>query len=189
MTQYIEPYTPNLVPQGEDVLQLARFLSDEFQRIETAIRGASVQASYGGLTVQTPQTGTANIVPRQITEFSSFVPAVPNRVRLNAPGFDSLTPEENGVYVLQCQFTVNVDQLTTYRITADLDGSPSPIFGEWETSNQQFAATMTFSGMLEIEQGQELSVLVQASADASTYDIQSGIFMLYRISELRQVRT
>lgn len=191
MTQYIEPYTPNMVPQHDDpdMAELERFLSDELLRIEVAIRGAAVMAAYAGLTVDTPQTGVANIVARRIDEFNGFTPEAPNRITTAAPTFDILTPLEDGVYMAQCQFTAEVNQLTTYRITLAKDDVFSGIFGAWRTSNQVTDLTMTFSGMVEIAPGEEISVYVQADSDLSTFNIQSGIFMLYRISELHRVRS
>ena len=190
MTQYIEPYTPNAVPQHDDpdLAELERFLADEFQRVEIAIRGASVAAAYAGLTVENAQVGVANILPRAITEFDSFVPEAPNRITTAAPGFDILTPEEDGVYMALAQFTIQVDQLTVYRITMAKDGVLSNIFGAWRTSNQVTDLTMTFSGMIEISPGEAINVVVNSDRDGATFNIQNGIFMLFRISELHQIR-
>ncbi len=188
MTEYIEPYIPNLVPQGDDVAEVQRFLADELQRIAVSIRGASVAAAYGGLLVTVPNIGNTTPAPRIIFEFDDVTPAVPNRMESNPPTLDFITPLESGVYFVFAQFSVGVAQLILYRMTLQLDGVLTNVFGEWQTGVQQDAITMVFGGMVEITPGQEAQISV-ISDQLAAFNIQNGIFMLFRISEVHEVRT
>ena len=189
MAQFIVPYTPNLVPQGEDVLELERFLADELRRISISIRGSSVQSAYGGLLVDTPQTDTASILPHKITDWNNFTPEAPNRITTIAPDFDDLTVLEDGVYMAMCTISVAIRSGVRYSCTLAVNDVPSSIVSAVDASNQTDVITLAFSGMLDITPGDVLSVAVAANSDNEQFDIQSAIFMMFRISEIHQLRT
>ena len=187
MAAAIDPYVPNLVPQSGEIKDLERYLGEEFQRVAVAIRGSAVQSAYCGLAITAPHTDVANIAPHQIVDFDAFVPNQPNRITPLPPGFDSLNVLEDGVYYACCQFTVDIQSGRVYNITMYVNGVASPVFGTFDTSNQTDTIIMTFIGMVELKAGDEVQVWVNSTQDGSTFDLQSGVFMLFRISELIKV--
>ena len=79
------PYSPNLVPQArqdadtaESLRDLERFLSEEFERIETAMLFVPVQAAYGSLILATGPAADQPLVkgvPTAIGGFDAIRPA------------------------------------------------------------------------------------------------------------------
>jgi hypothetical protein len=182
---YIEPYVPNLIPQGEDIHDLQRFLEEELKRISYSIQGASVMAAYGALTQGTPSTGVANVIPEPIDTWDGYKPAIMNRIEL-APDGQGLIVEETGVYFLNAQVNVIINSGRFYTMTIYKNNMPTDISFSWDTSNQTDAITETITAMGEMERGDEVSLWVSANIDGSTFDIVSAIFNLFRISELQQ---
>ncbi|MCP4090822.1 MAG: hypothetical protein GY746_13685 [Gammaproteobacteria bacterium] len=183
------PYSANPVPRGGDITQLERFLEDELGRIATAIRATTVQAAYGGLTIDTPITDTVGTTPTAITDWETSYPARPSRVITSTdtgtvPDGSVLVPEEDGVYELLCQINVEIDSGRVYNLTLHKNDDPTIIYGTWDTSNQSDHIWMIFCGMVEAQAGDVFSVWANANQDSSTFNIQSGNFQCFRVSEL-----
>jgi hypothetical protein len=183
---FMQPYVPNLVPQGEDIHDLQRFLSEELARISYANQGVAVHASYGALTQVTPSTGVANIVPSMIDTWDGFKPARLNRMEVTLAG-QALTVTETGVYFLNAQINVIINSGRFYTLYVYKNGIPTGIEFSWDTSNQTDAITETITSIGELDQGDEVTIWISANIDASTFDIVSAIFNLFRISELQDI--
>lgn len=196
---FSEPYTPNLVPQadlqgdpGEQLRDLERFLSEELERIQTAMVLVPVQAAYGALTV----VGAAadqplDETPALIVGWNNTAPLVPNRVVADPVTTDSLTVTEGGVYQVLMQITAEVDQGRAYELRIYVNGNPSGFFVVVDPSQQTDIITITLNAMGEIDPGDFLQLFGEAEATAAphTFIMQSGVMSLTRISELHRDRT
>lgn len=196
---FSEPYTPNLVPQAaldqdptEQIRDLERFLSEELERLQTALQLVPVQAAYGALTV----VGTAadqplDDTPALITGWNNTAPLVPNRVVADPVTFDALTVTEGGVFQILIQITAGIDQGSSYTFTIFLNGSPTALFVGIDASQQTDVLTFTLMAMLEVDPGDFVQLFGQAQAQGAphTFIMQSGIFSLTRISELHRDRS
>ncbi len=199
---YASPYTPNLVPQtrieGEvtpekvlkQIINLERFLAEELERVEEGLRFVPVQAGYGALTVDpgpAPDQPMVKDTPTAITGFNNFAPDVPNRVTANAAlGADSLQVLEGGVYWIQVQITADIDSGTSYVITVARNGILGGIFGAVAASNQTDVITSTLFGLLSLNPGDLITVVVVASAAPAgpfQFIMESATFSVVRISE------
>ncbi len=197
------PYTPNLVPQvvlpigrGEQeattaelqsqIIDLERFLTEELDRIQIAMITATVQAAYGALEVDPAAANQllADGVPSIVTGFNSFAPAVPNRVTADATG-DSLVPEEGGIYQVLANITVNISSGTAYTMTAFVNGNPSGVFTTVDASNQTASIQLTLYGMIALNPGDTITLVVVATGPGGPHDFQidSAVYGLTRISE------
>lgn len=192
MTRYADPYVPSAVPVSPDdapVWQkdIERFLTDELAKLATAVQQTSVMAAYGGLVVETPAvSGTANIAPSQVTDWDDFIPREPNRVTIADDG-DSLVVREHGTYHISTQITADTTAGRVYRITLAVNDVLSPVFAEFDTSNQSDSVNLMFSAIIDLDAGDDISVWVNANINGSDFIPQSGVFQVFRISELRRV--
>ncbi len=199
---YASPYTPNLVPQtrieGEltpekivqQLINLERYLAEEMERIEEGLRFVPVQAAYGALLVDpgpAPDQPLLKGVPTPIEGFNNFSPAVPNRVTASAiGGADSLQPLEGGVYWVQTQITADIDSGTSYIITVAINGTLTGIFGAVAASNQTDIVTLTLYGLIALNPGDLVTVVVVATAAPAgpfQFIMTSATFSVVRISE------
>ncbi len=200
-----EPYSPNLVPQvridvlGENtditpeavqgqLIDLERFLEEEFNRIKTAMLTSVVQAAYGGLILENGPAPDQPLgaIPLALTGFDAFVPAVPNRVTAETTGLaDSLVPEEGGIYHINAVLTVTVDSGSFYSITAAINGTITNIFSSIDASQQTTVVTFVLFGMLALNPGDTVTLvgIAQAQGSPHTFIMESGIFTLTRVSE------
>ena len=206
---FAEPYTPNPVPAGQveleftlatakkQMLDMQRFLSEELERIQTAMLGVPVQAAYGAITVDpgpAPDQPLVKDTPTGITGFNNFQPEVPNRIEVDLVSLtgDSLVPTETGVYLMQAQLTLDIDSGTTYKISVAINGVEGGIFGQIDASNQTNIITMTLFGLSTLAQGDLVTLVATATAAPAgpfQFIMLSSTFSLTRISELHKDRT
>ncbi len=198
------PYAPNLVPQArialrgqdtqltpqdvqEQLLDLERFLEEELGRISTAMRFAVVQAAYGALEVDPAALDQPLVdgVPTVVEGFNSFAPSVPNRVTADFSVGESLVPEEGGIYQVLANLTVNISSGTAYTLTAFVNGTPSGVFTTVDASNQTASIQLTLYGMIALNPGDTVTLVVLASGPGGphTFQIDSAVYGLTRISE------
>ena len=170
----------------DDNQELERFLTDELSRISISIRGATVQAAYGSILVDSPQLGVAGVVAIKIDQWNNFTPPQPNRITIGA-GEDSMVVLESGVYQAQATVTATIRSGRQYAMTMAINDVLSPVFATVDASNQTTNITLVLMGMQSLTRGDEISVYVAANIDDSQFDIQSAAFELFRISELHQV--
>ena len=199
---YALPYTPNLVPQtrieGEitpqklmkQLLNIERFLAEELERIEEALRFVPVQAAYGALLVSpgpAPNQPMVKDTPTAITGFNAFAPDVPNRITATTTGgADSLQVLEGGVYWIQVQITADIDSGTSYIITVARNGVLGSIFGAVAASNQTDVITLTLYGLISLNPGDLITAVVVATAAPAgpfQFIMESATFSVVRISE------
>ena len=189
-----EPYAPNLVPQtilgAEPTAQLAdleRYLSEELERIATAMTFVPVQAAYCSLlAVGTQPDQPLGVAPQRIESFDQFAPALPNRV---IPEFspDQMVIEEGGVYLIQIFFTATVDVGAEYTLEVRIDGIGVDIKAAVDTSNQSDVINLSAIGIRELNSGN--AVWVDGAADAvspgpHTFIVESSTLAITRVSEL-----
>ena len=191
-----QPYVPNSTPSGGDVGDLERFVREEYERISLAIRSTTVQAAYGGLAILTPRTGIVDIAPSYIEGWDDFYPARPSRIISNpviiAPPLEALTVLtvlEAGMYSFSCQLNVIIDTGDTYNMTLRKNGLVTPVFGTWDTSNQTDQLWMNFGAMTTAAPGDVFSVWGSADSDDEQFDIQSGNFEVFRVSEILDIES
>ena len=193
------PYSPNLVPQAtltddpnEQLRDLEQFLSEELERIETAMQAVPVQAAYGGLTV----IGAAadqplDDTPVLIVGWNDTTPLIPNRVIADPVTTNSLTVSEGGVYLVLMQLTAAIDAGAAYAFTVYRNGIPTGIFVAVDPSQQTDVITVTLNSMFEVDPGDFVQLFGEAQAQGSPHEfiMQSAIFSLTRISELHRDRS
>ena len=197
LAPFAVPYAPNLVPipqlgsePTEQIKDLTRYLQEEFLRVQTALQFVPVQAAYGAILVSPgpapdqPLDGT----PTGLTGFNNFSPDNPNRIATDLVSLagDSLTPEEGGVYLIQAQVAADIDSGTTYTLSVAINGVVADVFGVIDASNQTDIVTIVFYGIVELDQG-DLVTLVGQAAGAGPgpfeFIMLSATFSLIRISE------
>ena len=192
-----EPYTPNLVPQvrldgpvqllPQHIQDLERFLEEELSVIKTAMLTAVVQAAYGALEVDPAAANQllADGVPEAVEGFNSFAPAVPNRVTADFTVGESLVPAEGGIYQVLANLTVNISSGTAYSLTAFVNGTASGIFTTVDASNQTASIQLTLYGMIALNPGDIVTLVVVATGPGGPHDFQidSAVYGLTRISE------
>ncbi len=183
-------YVPGIVPSGDDIQELQRYLNDEMINIARGIRTTTVQSAYGGLAITSPLAADeANITPEPLVGWDTFFPARPVRVITNTdtgvvPDGSVLVTLEAGVFQFSCQVNVGIQSGRTYRLTLRRNDSITPLFGSWDTSNQTDNIWMTFEGMTEAVAGDVFSVWYNSTMDGSTFDVEGGSFQCFRVSEL-----
>lgn len=190
--RYADPYVPNPVPQGDSMAELQRFLADELQRISIAGQQTPVLAAYGGIVIQAaaaPQS--IGPVPVIVEGWDGFIPEEPNRITIGEFA-DSLIALESGTYHFSTQITANTTAGRVYRITLAVKEPGgayqlAPVFAEYDTSNQSNSVNMVFSAIVDVPAGNEYAVFVNANLAGSDFTPQSGVFQMFRISELRKV--
>lgn len=193
-----EPYTPNLVPQStltgdpnKQLISIERFLSEELERIQTALEFVPVQAAYGAAIIVNGPVADQPLVkdvPTVIGGFNAFAPSVPNRVVIDVAGAsDTLQPEESGVYLGQAQVTATVDAGTSYVMTFANNGVLSDIFGAIDAANTTTFITLTLFGLVALKAGDIVTLVMTATAGPPgpfTFIMESATFSLVRVSEL-----
>ena len=196
-----EPYTPNLVPQAQleaepnqQIIDLQRFLSEELERVATAMLFVPVQAAYGALIVingpiaNQPLTKDA---ATPLTGFNAFAPEVPNRVTADTVSLtgDSLVPEESGVFLMQAQITATIDSGVSYILTFANNAVLSEIFGAVDAGNQTTFVTITLFGLISLKAGDLITLVMTATAGPPgpfTFIMESASFSITRVSELHK---
>ncbi len=189
---YIDPYTPNLVPQtnpnnDQGIAELQRFLSDELERIAISIRGSSVQAAYAALGINAPQTELVGITPTRYEDFTFISPQRPQRITSNPPDFYQLIPEEQGVYYISAFLTALIDSGRAYTLTVYINGVAADIFAAVDASNQTDFITLSFAGIIELKRGDVVELWISSNLNNSQFDCDNGFFSLHRISEIHDV--
>ncbi len=189
-----QPYVPNSTPSQGDVGELERYVREEYERISLAIRSTTVQAAYAGLAITTPRTGTVDIEPVILEGFDDFYPARPSRIISNpviiSPPLEALTVLtvlEAGMYNFSCQINVEITPGATFNLTLRKNAEITPVFGTWDTSNQTDQVWLNFGAMTTAAPGDVFSVWGNADADGEQFDIQSGNFQVYRVSEILDI--
>lgn len=195
-----EPYAPNPVPQAtlegepnKQLIDLERFLSEELERLQTALEFVPVQAAYGSLLVINGPVADQPLdkdVPNVIGGFNSFAPEVPNRVTAVVIGSaDSLQPLEAGVYLMQAQITATIDSGTSYIMTFANNAVLSEIFGAIDAGNQTTFVTITLFGLVALKAGDLITLVMTATAGPPgpfTFIMESASFSIVRVSELHK---
>ena len=194
------PYSPNLVPQArqdadtaESLRDLERFLSEEFERIETAMLFVPVQAAYGSLILATGPAADQPLVkgvPTAIGGFDAIRPAELNRIIGVVTGSsDSLQTEEAGVFLVQAQVTATIESGTSYVMTFSRNAVLSDIFGAIDAGNQALFITLTLFGLVTLEAGDIVTLVMTATAGPPgpfTFIMESASFNIVRVSELHK---
>lgn len=199
-TIFAEPYTPNLVPQGgidrdliNQIRDLERFLSEELERIQTAMVFVPVQASYGGLALTSGPAADQPLdaTPQLITGWDSQEPLNLNRVVVDFTTLEAMTVNEGGVYQISLQVTAEIDAGRTYVLTVHKNGVATQIFVAIDGSNQTAILTFTLHALIDLEQGDLIQLFGEAEAQAAphTFIMLSGVYDLIRVSELHKDRT
>ena len=197
---FAEPYTPNPVPQAGLQLEvkaqlrdLERYLSEELDRIQTAMLFVPVQAAYGGLVVFPGPAADQplNEIPQLITGWNAETPLNPNRVVTDFTTLEAMTVNEGGVYQITFNVTATVDAGRTYILTVYLNGVATPLFSAVDGSNQSEVLTFTFHALIDLDQGDLIQLFGEAEAQAAphTFIMNRAIYDLVRISELHKDRT
>ena len=200
---FSEPYTPNPVPTGQleqqfsvealakQVVDLQRFLVEEFERIQTAMLFVPVQAAYGALGMLTaaPDQPLTD-VPELIVGWNIDAPENPNRIEIDFTTDNSLTTLEAGVYMVQVQITAEIDTGSTYVFTIFRDGVATPIFTAIDASQQTAIVTLVLMSVITLNQGSVVQLFGEAQTQGQphTFIMLSGIMSLFRISELHDDR-
>ena len=197
------PYAPAPVPQHRlplgqgpeltaeivqsQLIDLERYLDEELPRIAIAMVTATVQAAYGALEVDpaAPNQLLADGVPEAVEGFNSFAPAVPNRVTADFTTGESLVPGEGGIYQVLANLTVNISSGTAYTLTSFVNGQASGIFTTVDASNQTASIQLTLYGMIALNPGDTVTLVVVATGPGGPHDFQidSAVYGLTRISE------
>lgn len=192
-------YTPNLVPQAQldgdpnqQLIDLQRYLSEEFERIQTALAFVPVQAAYAALLVApgpAPDQPLPKGAPTPLGGFNNFSPEVPNRVTAVIGAVDSLQVEESGVFWVQAQITATVESGTSYVITIAINGVLSDAFGAVDAGNQTTFVTLNFYGLSALKAGDIVTLVAVATAGPPgpfTFIMESATFSAVRVSELHK---
>jgi hypothetical protein len=194
LVPFAVPYAPNLVPIPElggeptqQLVDLTRYLQEEFIRIQTALTFVPVQAAYGALNVSNGPIADQPLdtSPSIITGWDSFSPEQPNRIAATITG-NSLTPTEGGVYWVQVQIAATIDTNTTYTITVAINGVVGSVFGVVDAGNQSTVITISFYGLVELDAGDLITVVGEATSGQPapyTFIMESGTFSVVRVSE------
>ncbi len=197
---FSEPYTPNPVPQhslqndpAEQLQDLERFLSEELDRIQTALQLVPVQAAYGALTVDPGPVADQPLdaTPQLIVGWNNTAPLVPNRVVADPVTLDALTVEEGGVFQILIQITASITQGREYTFSIFLNGVATNLFVTIDASQQTDIVTFNLVAMFEVDPGDLVQLFGIAEAPASPHEfiMLSAIFSLTRISELHRDRS
>jgi hypothetical protein len=130
--------------------------------------------------------------PTPITGFNNFAPTIPNRITAVTTGSaDSLQVLEGGVYWVQVQITADISSGTSYIITVARNGVLGSIFGAVAASNQTDIITLTLYGLISLNPGDLITVVVVATAAPAgpfEFIMQSATFSVVRISEQHDER-
>ena len=187
--QYPSVYVPGLVPQSGDVQAVELFLSEELERIAVAIRLNSVQPAYGLVRIATPKVGpAANIAPQRMNDWDSVGPAVPNRI-IATVADGRLQVEESGTYYAFFDVSVSINSGRDYIMQIYIDGAPSGINVEVDSSNQTASIIISGSGMAQMKAGQYIELWYSSTQNGSTWNVRTANFGLFRISEIQRVLT
>ena len=206
---FAEPYTPNPVPTGQvegligvsevtlggvlkQVLDLQRFLTEELERIQTAMLFVPVQAAYGALgVVGAAADQPLTDVPELITGWNVDAPFNPNRVLIDFTTDNSLTTTEAGVYMVQLQITASIDTGSAYVFTIFRDGVATPIFTAVDASQQTDIVTIVVMSVITLNQGSVVQLFGEAQTQGQphTFVMLSAVMTIFRISELHRDRS
>lgn len=175
-------YTPGLVPQGGTLEQTQRYLDEELQRIQSAIRLTTVQPAFGCLEIEAAVVVGANIAPQVVAPWDTALPAEPARTTVDAVNGE-ITILENGVYLVIMSMSLVGDSGVVYYLTLYKNGSPTVV-----QCVQPMPAALTdlsvFHTQIDLDAGDVLSLRVNTAAtNGATFTPQRAHFSAQRVSE------